>query len=457
MSDPSSFDDKPLGTPTSGSGDGAAEHTTEVIANPYSATPPATPEAAQTSASDGPPPVASAVIPPPPPLLPPTPPVVGGAYPAAGSEFSPPPTPVKRPSSGMGKVVAVAAATGLLLGAVGGYAGYSLADSTSPQETTSVTGSTSLSIPAESLSARAGDSIANIADRMLPTVVSIEEQGLSGTGTGSGFIIREDGYIVTNNHVIEGAVNGGTVTVQFDDGSMESAEIVGRNPAYDLAVIKVDVDGLPVASIGNSDNIAVGDTVVALGSPLGLSGTVTSGIVSATDRPVTAGGQGETSYINAVQTDAAINPGNSGGPLVNASAEVIGVNSAIASLGTDVSGQAGSIGLGFAIPSNTMKRIVEEIIDTGQAATPVIGVNLSPGDDAAVGATVGSVVAGGPADEAGIEAGDVITAVNGVSSLDSVTLITQIRSFAPGEVVTLTVTSGDQTRDVQVTLGAKTD
>jgi putative serine protease PepD len=358
----------------------------------------------------------------------------------------------------MGKVVAVAAATGLLLGGVGGYAGYSLAASRSVEDTTTVSGSTALSIPAENLSARAGDSIADIADRMLPTVVSIEEQGSTGTGgTGSGFIVREDGYIVTNNHVIEGAVDGGTVTVQFDDGSTETAEIVGRNVAYDLAVIKVDKDDLPVASIGNSDNIAVGDTVVALGSPLGLSGTVTSGIVSATNRPVSAGGQGETSFINAVQTDAAINPGNSGGPLVNASAEVIGVNSAIASLGSDLSGQAGSIGLGFAIPSNTMKRIVEEIIETGQAATPVIGVNLSPQDDARGGATVGSVVAGGPADDAGIVAGDVITAVNGVPTSDSVTLITQIRSFAPGEEVTLTVSSGSQTSEVQVTLGSKTD
>ncbi|MCB9413413.1 MAG: trypsin-like peptidase domain-containing protein [Actinobacteria bacterium] len=439
MSEESSFDDKSRGAATSGGPGGADDHHTEVIPNPYATV--AAPSSGQTSV---------------PPGLPPTPPVVGGPYltnPSGG--VSSPTTPAR--SGGMGKVVAVAAAAGLLLGGVGGYAGYTLAANTVEVNDTTTAGSTSISIPAENLSPRAGDSIADIADRMLPTVVSIEEQGAGGTGTGSGFIIREDGYIVTNNHVVEGAADSGTLTVQFDDGTTKAAEIVGRNPAYDLAVIKVEADGLPVASIGNSDSIEVGDTVVALGSPLGLAGTVTSGIVSATDRPVTAGGQGETSYINAVQTDAAINPGNSGGPLVNAAAEVVGVNSAIASLGSDFSGQAGSIGLGFAIPSNTMKRIVEEIIDTGQAATPVIGVNLSPESDAQGGATVGSVVPGGPADDAGIAAGDVITAVNGIPANDSVTLITQIRSYAPGDEVTLTVDSGSGTREVKVTLGSKTD
>ena len=449
MSDQPSFGDKPLGTAGESAQDGAAEHTTEVIANPY---------AAQGAPGTTRPPTVS------PESLPPTPPVVGAPYVPSSVPGGPgaPVTPAgphagRRPSQGMGKVVAVAAAAGLLLGGVGGYAGYTLAANTVPVNDTTSTGSTSISIPAENLSPRATGSVADIADRMLPAVVSIEEAGAGGTGTGSGFIIREDGYIVTNNHVVEGAANGGSITVQFDDGSTKSAEIVGRDPSYDLAVIKVEASGLPVASIGNSENIEVGDTVVALGSPLGLSGTVTSGIVSATDRPVTAGGQGDTSYINAIQTDAAINPGNSGGPLVNAAAEVVGVNSAIASLGSDFSGQAGSIGLGFAIPSNTTKRIVEEIIDTGQAATPVIGVNLSPEGDSQGGATVGSVVDGGPADDAGIKANDVIVAVNGQPTNDSISLITQIRSYAPGDEVTLTVQSGQGTRDVQVTLGSKSD
>ncbi|MDQ1248680.1 MAG: hypothetical protein QG597_3053 [Actinomycetota bacterium] len=425
--------------------DGAAEHRTEVIPNPY----------------------ATLTPPPPPPPVSPPPPTAGDSYPpaapnplltGAGGPTGPatPPSTKSGGSGGMGKVVATAAAVGLLLGGVGGYAGYTLA-SNNDTTVSNTSGSTAISIPAEDLSPRAEDSIADIAQRMLPTVVSIEEQGSSGTGTGSGFIIREDGYIVTNNHVVEGAAGGGSLTVQFEDGTTEDAQIVGRNPSYDLAVIKVDASGLPVASIGNSNDMQVGDTVVAVGSPLGLSGTVTSGIISATNRPVTAGGQGETSYINALQTDAAINPGNSGGPLVNAAAEVIGVNSAIASLGADASGQAGSIGLGFAIPSNTAKRIVEEIIKTGSASTPVIGVNLDVENDATGGAAVGSVVADGPAAKAGIKSGDVVTAVNGVPVTDAVALITQIRSFAPGETVKLTVESGGKTSDVEVTLGSKSD
>lgn len=443
MSDQRPFDASPSDD------DARDEHVTEVIPNPY----------AGASAAAGP-----ALTPPPPP--PPPLPADAAATPAgagSGNAFAGPPPmvpaggPKPKGSGGMGKVVATAAAVSVLLGGISGYAGYTLAAKTDTNSPTATSGNTAISIPAENLSPRAGDSIADIADRMLPTVVSIEESGSSGTGTGSGFIVRSDGYIVTNNHVVEGAAGGGTIRVQFDDGSIKQAEIVGRNPSYDIAVLKVDASDLPVASIGNSNDLEVGDTVVAVGSPLGLSGTVTSGIVSATNRPVTAGGSGETSYINAIQTDAAINPGNSGGPLVNAAAEVIGVNSAIASLGSDVSGQAGSIGLGFAIPSNTMKRIVDEIINTGQASTPVIGVNLSPESDSGDGAVVGSVVSGGPAAAAGIKAGDVITEVNGTPTPDAVALITQVRSFAPGEEVTLTVQSDGSEREVKVTLGSKSD
>ena len=454
MSDQRPFD------ASSSDADGRDEHVTEVIPNPYAGTGAAGAPGGAASAAAGP-----AMTPPPPP----PPPMpggdsggalgagMGGGVPAAPLPTAPAGGSKPKGSGGMGKVVATAAAVSVLLGGVSGYAGYTLAAKTDTNAPTATSGNTSISIPAENLSPRAGDSIADIADRMLPTVVSIEESGSGGTGTGSGFIVRSDGYIVTNNHVVEGAAGGGTIRVQFDDGRIEQAEIVGRNPSYDIAVLKVDATDLPVASIGNSNDLAVGDTVVALGSPLGLSGTVTSGIVSATNRPVTAGGSGETSYINAIQTDAAINPGNSGGPLVNAAAEVIGVNSAIASLGSDFSGQAGSIGLGFAIPSNTMKRIVDEIINTGQASTPVIGVNLSPESDSGDGAVVGSVVSDGPAAAAGVKAGDVITEVNGTPTPDAVALITQVRSFAPGEEITLTVQSGGSEREVKVTLGSKSD
>ena len=379
--------------------------------------------------------------------MPPSPPATTDSTAVAGGS--------EKKSGGVGKAVAAAAATALLVGGIGGYAGYSLA----AQGDSSATGNTSstVTLDPEALSPRATDSITAIADTMLPAVVSISSESQADSGTGSGFVVRPDGYIVTNNHVVENSANGGNITVQFDDGTVEAAEIVGRNPSYDIAVLKVERDNLPTATIGNSDAVEVGDTAVALGSPLGLSGTVTSGIISATQRPVTAGGQGETSYINAIQTDAAINPGNSGGPLVNAAAEVIGVNSAIATLGGEFGGSAGSIGLGFAIPSNTAKRIVEEIIATGRASTPIIGVNLEIDDSTVNGATVGDVTPGSPAESAGIRAGDVITAVNGQPVPDAVSLITRIRSFAPGDTVTLTVESNGNTRDVQVTLGSKTD
>ena len=426
----------------------ASEHHTEVIPNPYAAAPP--------------------VIPPPPP---PAPMAAGQPAPEpfpGGFSTTPAPAAVAtaggsgagggKNKSGLGKVVATAAVVSLLVGGAGGYAGYTLASNTSSPSVATTGGSTAISVPAEDLSQRANDSIADIAQHMLPTVVSIDEQGSTESGTGSGFIIREDGYIVTNNHVVAGAANGGKLTVHFADGSSKDATIVGRNQSYDLAVIKVDASGLPVASIGDSSKMQVGDTVVAVGSPLGLSGTVTSGIISALNRPVTAGGQGETSYINAMQTDAAINPGNSGGPLVNAAAQVIGVNSAIASLGSsDSSGQSGSIGLGFAIPSNTAKRIVEEIIATGKASTPVIGVNLDVQSESTDGAVVGTVAADSPAGKAGIKSGDVIVAVNGEPVTDAVSLITQIRSFAPGDTVTLKVESGGSEKEVKVTLGSKSD
>ena len=361
-------------------------------------------------------------------------------------------------SGGTGKAIAAAAIVSLIIGGVGGYAGYQVAAATSEQSTAvaaSTEGSTSLDVTAQDLSPRADNSITAIADSTLPTVVSISVENSTESGTGSGFVVREDGYIVTNNHVVETAAGAnGSISVQFDDGTVKDATLVGTNPSYDLAVIKVDANGLPTASIGDSEKVAVGDTVVAVGSPLGLSGTVTSGIISALNRPVTAGGQGETSYINAIQTDAAINPGNSGGPLVNSAAQVIGVNSAIASLGS--SAEAGSIGLGFAIPSNTAKRIADQIIATGKSDTPIIGVTLDVNQED-TGAVVGSVTPGGPAASAGLKQGDVILKVNGTNVNDAVDLITLVRSSAPGETVTLTVSSGGGTRDVQVTLGAKSD
>jgi putative serine protease PepD len=288
---------------------------------------------------------------------------------------------------------------------------------------------------------------------VLPVVVQIEERSATGGGTGSGFVIRQDGYILTNNHVVAGAVDGGSLTVRFKDGATKTASIVGRDASYDLAVVKVDATGLPTAALGNSSNVVVGDTAIAVGSPLGLEGTVTSGIISALNRPVTAGGSGESSYINAIQTDAAINPGNSGGPLVDAQGRVVGVNSTIATLGASTGQQAGSIGLGFAIPINEAKRVAEEIISTGKSTHPIIGVSVDL-TYAGPGAQIKSVTAGGPAANAGLKAGDVIVSINGRTIADSTELIVAIRSYAPGDTVTIGIKDGSGTRDVRVTLGS---
>jgi putative serine protease PepD len=314
--------------------------------------------------------------------------------------------------------------------------------------------STTVTLPQTGVdkSERPSGSVAAIAEAVSPAVVSLAVSGQGGAGTGSGFVIREDGYILTNNHVVEAAANGGEITVNFSDDRRLNATIVGRDAAYDLAVIKVDATGLPTVALGNSDGVIVGDLAIAIGSPLGLDGTVTAGIVSALNRPVTAGGQGETSFINAIQTDAAINPGNSGGPLVNAAGEVIGVNSAIATLG-DGTSQSGSIGLGFAIPVNQAKRIAEELIDTGASTKPIIGVRLDV-QYLGEGARVESVTAGGPADEAGLQAGDVIVEFDGRTVEDATQLIVDIRSMSPGDTVPITVQRGSENVELTITLGS---
>lgn len=380
-----------------------------------------------------------------------------GQWPTPGADGYLPPPPGVTPavtspppkSGGVGKFIAIAALTGLLAGVGGGALGYQLAQDSGT--TTSVTANAP-SNP-EALSPRADGSIATIAEKVLPSVVSLEVSGSGQAGSGSGFIVSEDGYILTNNHVIEAAADGGSIDVVLEDGTSVTGELIGRNADYDLAVVKIDKTGLTPLAVGDSAGVKVGDLVIAIGSPLGLEGTVTSGIVSSLDRPVTAGGSGggETSFINAIQTDAPINPGNSGGPLVNAEGQVIGVNSAIASLNTGADGQAGSIGLGFAIPINTANRIAQEIIQTGTSATPIIGAEIDfsySGD----GARVQGVTAGGPAASAGLKADDVIVAVNGERVDDAVGLITDIRQFAPGDEITLTLESG---REITVTLGSR--
>ena len=362
-----------------------------------------------------------------------------------------PPVPPKsrRPWAAL---VVGAAVTAVVAGGVGGAVGYTAARATtSPAQPTAFA-----TLPAATEtgvgSPPADGSIAAIAIALEPSVVQLNVSGSQGSGTGSGFILRSDGYILTNNHVANIADGGGSIKVVFNDGSKADATLVGTNPGYDLAVVKVDKSGLPAVTLGSSSALQVGDTAIAIGSPLGLQGTVTSGIISALNRPVTAGGSGDAAYINAIQTDAAINPGNSGGPLVNGSGQVIGINSAIATMGQG--GQTGSIGLGFSIPIDTAKRIAEEIIATGTSTTPIMGVELDM-NYSGEGAKVTTVSAGGPAASGGVQTGDIVTQFDGQSIADATALIVAIRSLAPGEQVTLTVQRNGQTQDVTVTLGSK--
>ncbi|MEU3224160.1 trypsin-like peptidase domain-containing protein [Streptomyces sp. NPDC006976] len=317
---------------------------------------------------------------------------------------------------------------------------------------------------------RAPDSVAGIAASALPSVVTLHVSGSTESGTGTGFVLDDRGHILTNNHVVAPAGSSGEITVTFSGGETARAEVVGKDSGYDLAVVKVSgVSGLKPLPLGNSDNVQVGDPVVAIGAPFDLSNTVTSGIISAKDRPITAGGEkgdgSDVSYVNALQTDAPINPGNSGGPLVDTDAHVIGINSAIRAADSGSSaegGQAGSIGLGFAIPINQGKRVAEELINTGKATHPVIGVTLDmkyTGDGAKVGSGArgaSPVTPGGPADKAGIRPDDIITGVDGKRVHSGEELIVKIRSHRPGDRLEFTLTRGGKDLSITLTLGSAT-
>ncbi|MGV9390699.1 trypsin-like peptidase domain-containing protein [Streptomyces olivaceus] len=317
---------------------------------------------------------------------------------------------------------------------------------------------------------RAPDTVAGIAARALPSVVTLHVSGSDAAGTGTGFVLDDRGHILTNNHVVEPAGSGGDITVTFNSGDTAEAEVVGRDGGYDLAVVEVKgVNGLTPMPLGNSDNVRVGDPVVAIGAPFDLAGTVTSGIISAKERPITAGGEevdgSDVSYVDALQTDAPINPGNSGGPLLDAQGRAIGINSAIRSADNGSAesdgGQAGSIGLGFAIPINQGKRVAEELINTGKAAHPVIGVTLDmnyAGDGARVGAKAGdggpAVTSGGPGARAGIKPGDVITAVDGQRVHSGEELIVKTRAQRPGDRLELTLERDGEETKVSLVLGS---
>jgi putative serine protease PepD len=302
-----------------------------------------------------------------------------------------------------------------------------------------------------------------VSDKVLPAVVTVAAVGSSGGGTGTGEIIRPDGYIVTNNHVISPAVDGGQISILTSGGVSMPAELVGRDPRADIAVLKVSASGsLPIVPWGDSAKVLVGQPVVALGAPLGLSGTVTSGIISALGRTVPVpSDNGQTAILaNAIQTDASINPGNSGGALVNCAGDLIGINSAIATV-PNAAGQAGggSVGIGFAIPSDFAKSLVDQIIATGHVTYPYFGISVAPIPPAAAeklkvtdGLYVISVVEGGPSAQAGLQAGDVITEVNGTPATSPDVLTHTVMTTKAGDSVKVTYVRDGQTHTTDVTL-----
>jgi putative serine protease PepD len=381
--------------------------------------------------------------------------------PSEHSPWEPPRPPRQRPTWLVPAMAAGAAA--LVFGGAGIGVGAAIEDNGGSSN------SAGFNVSNASSSALAANpkSFAAIAARVLPSVVSINVSGSGEQDTGSGVILRSDGYILTNNHVVSAASGGGSVSVVFNDGSTASARIVGTDQEDDLAVIKVNKTGLPAATIGSSSAVRVGDPVLAVGSPLGLTGTVTSGIVSALNRPVdTTSDQQQNvnpfsnsapptaTVISAIQTDAAINPGNSGGPLVSSTGAVIGINSAIASTGSAFGGQAGNIGVGFAIPIDQAKVIATELIETGHASHPLMGVSLADATDSSGNdlARVQAVTSGGPAAAAGIKVGDVVVAVGGQKTAGADAVIAAIRTHQPGDRVAVTVERGGVRKAVTVTL-----
>ncbi len=381
-----------------------------------------------------------------------------------------PDSPATRPSAAApprrrsAAVVALVAA-GAVLGGTGGVATGVALHNDSPGTPAALSGSLA-PVASPSGTSPGGRSTSAVAAAVLPSVVVLEVSGSGQSDTGSGVVLSGDGYLLTNNHVITAASSGGTIRATFNDGTSAAARIVGTDPASDLAVVKVARSGLRAATLGSSATLKVGDPVLAIGSPLGLSGTVTSGIVSALDRPVSTGGSsggggagtgaGTPAVLDAIQTDAAINPGNSGGPLVDLAGQVIGVNSAIASLGSNAagSGQSGNIGVGFAIPVDQAKVIAGQLIATGHASHAVLGVSVT--DVTAAGgspqAQLRQVTAGGPAAKAGLAAGDVVTAVGATAITSTESLIATVRTHQPGDKIALTYRRGGAVHTVTVTL-----
>ncbi|MDX2819454.1 trypsin-like peptidase domain-containing protein, partial [Streptomyces sp. PA03-5A] len=432
----------------------------------HPAGPPAGPQAAPPAAPAAPPAeVRTAPLPPvaPPPTQPYGGPVgpsgpmgpSGPVGPVWGTPVPAAPAPKKRGNGGLVAAVLVAA---LVAGGIGGGVGFWAADRNDSSSSTTVS---SVGNPKDL--SRAADSVAGIAKQALPSVVTIEATGRQESGTGTGFVYDKEGHILTNNHVVAPAADGGKLTATFSDGKKYEAEVVGRAQGYDVAVVKlkgVTPDKLTPLAVGDSDKVAVGDSTIAIGAPFGLSGTVTTGIVSALHRPIASSdGEGSNaSYMSAIQTDASINPGNSGGPLLNSEGAVIGINSAIQSTGSDGTSQSGSVGLGFAIPIDQARRVAQDLIKNGEPVYAVIGVHVDSsysGEGAKIATGADAVTSGGPADQAGLRSGDVITKFDDTVVDSSPTLIGEIWQHEPGEKVNLTYTRDGQTRTATLTLGER--
>ena len=359
----------------------------------------------------------------------------------------------KRPKRRLAALL-VAASLSAVIGAGAGIGSYEYATSSGGTVTSPISVTT---VPAAQSPVLDG-TISAAAAKIEPSVVTITVQAGQSGDIGTGVVLDTDGHILTNNHVVEAAARTGTVRVAFDDGKTADAKIVGTSVANDLAVIKVDgVSGLTPAVFAKSSSVEVGQSVVAAGAPLGLSETITSGIVSNTARPVRSGSNDDAVYL-AVQTDTAINPGNSGGPLVNLNGAVLGINSSIASTGSSAgsSSQAGSIGIGFAIPSDVAVRVASELIATGSSKNAAMGVTVQGSDNemaAVTGVPLQTVVAGGAADKAGLRAGDVVTKVNDYVATSPDGLIAATRFYAPGTRIAVTYERDGSAKTVDVTLG----
>ncbi|MFC9631380.1 S1C family serine protease [Streptomyces mirabilis] len=415
-------------------------------------------------ASGAPVSAAEAGWPPPPPAVPSYADGGGSGAGGWGSSYEQPAPKSKNRRGGLVAAILVAA---LVAGGVGGGIGYSLA-----KNNDNSTDSTTVSAPSGSGDVkRASGTVANVAAKALPSTVTIEAESSSGSGgTGTGFVFDTQGHILTNNHVVADAVDGGKLTATFPNGKKYDAEVVGHAQGYDVAVIKLKnaPSDLKPLTLGDSDAVAVGDSTIAIGAPFGLSNTVTTGIISAKNRPVASSdgsASSKASYMSALQTDASINPGNSGGPLLDAQGAVIGINSAIQSSssgGLGGTSQSGSIGLGFAIPINQAKHVAQQLIKTGKPVYPVIGASVSL-QDGTGGAKIteqgasgsAAVTSGGPADKAGLKPGDVITKLDDQVIDSGPTLIGEIWTHQPGDVVKLTYTRDGKTHTAEVTLGQR--